>query len=145
MIDNFPARQPSAILYEALWYRDGYGVAAVEAIRQHPWTGVGVGTYNGIQVDYHPPRSIISSSGQCAELLAAGARRAGHFGVFAVVALTLSTVRLLLRRVQAAPLLASTLKATIIGLGLALMFGVPTQNAAIAVTAATIIGWLQRS
>ena len=32
-------------VYELLWRRDGYGLAAVEAIREHPWFGVGVGRF----------------------------------------------------------------------------------------------------
>jgi hypothetical protein len=143
LLANFPDRQPSAMLYQTLWARDGYGLAAVESIRQNPWSGVGVGTYNYIQLDYHPYTRVAAIFPDNAQNFwrQALAER-GIFAFLAVVALTLSTCRLLVGRVQAPPLLASTLKATIIGLGLALMFGVPTQNWAIAITGATIVAWL---
>ena len=143
LITNFPARQPSAIVYEAFWSRDGYGLAAAKTIREFPWSGVGVGTYNYILTDYYIGKGIhhiVPDNAQNFWRHALGER--GIFAFVAVVALTFCTGRLLIRRVQGPPLLASTLKATIIGLGLALLFGVPTQNAAIAVTATAIISWL---
>jgi hypothetical protein len=143
LITNFRVREPGAILYEAFWARDDYGLAAVKSIRQFPWSGLGVGTYNQIQSDYHFAKgihAIVPDNAQNFWRQALGER--GILAFVAVIALTLCTCRILIRRVQAPPLLASPLKATLIGLGLALLFGVPTQNAAIAVTAATIIAWL---
>jgi hypothetical protein len=143
LINNFPARQPTEILYQALWSRDGYGIAAVEAFRENPWSGVGVGTYNYIQVDYHPyKRDIRVNPDNAQNFWRQMLAERGIFAFIAVAALTIATCRLLIRRVEAPPLLASTLKATIIGLGLALVFGVPTQNTAIAITALTLIAWL---
>lgn len=38
---------------QLLWRRAGYGTAAVEMIRTHPWFGVGVGTFGVIAGDYY--------------------------------------------------------------------------------------------
>jgi hypothetical protein len=38
-----------------LWYRDGYGPAAMAMIGEHPWAGVGPGAFGAVVGDYSPP------------------------------------------------------------------------------------------
>jgi hypothetical protein len=44
-------------LVKVLWYRDGYGPAAMSIIAEHPWTGVGPGAFGAVVGFYSPPEA----------------------------------------------------------------------------------------
>lgn len=141
---TLPLDRPAALAYEVLWRRDGYGLAAARAIRELPWSGVGHGAFNFLASHYWrleggPPVPPDNAQNLWRHTLA----ERGLLAFPAVLAMTVATIRLLARPAAAIPVqYLWTLKAMVMGLGCALVFGLPTQNAAIALTAATLIAWL---
>jgi hypothetical protein len=141
---TLPLDRPMDLAYEVFWRRDGYGLAAVRAIQEHPLSGVGHGAFNHFAAHYHrleggPPIPADNAQNFWRHALA----ERGLLGFVAVLALTVATARLLARGApRIPPAYAWTLKAVVCGLGLALLFGVPVQNPAIALTASLFLAWL---
>jgi len=114
-----------------LWSRGGYGTVALRMIRDYPLTGVGIGSFNWMATDYwrliaHDRLPFDNAQNwwrhQVVELGAAGS--------LPLIAWSLLIAWLVFtRRSPAANRVeASTLRGLLIGVGLASMFGVPTQN-----------------
>jgi hypothetical protein len=142
---SLPLDRPSDLAYEVFWRRDGYGTAAARAIREQPWSGVGNGAFFWLSTYYHrlegggliPPDNAQSLWRQALV-------ERGVLALPAVVALTIVTLRALWQRgVNVPPLYSWCLKSMVVGLGLALVVGLPIQNPAIALTAASLLAWLQ--
>jgi O-antigen ligase len=147
LVSTLPLDRPAALTYEVLWRRDGYGLAAARAIREHPWSGVGNGAFYTVSSYFHRldgGATIPSDNAQ--NLWRHALAERGVLAFAAVVALTVATVRLLARRAQHVSMAqAWTLKAMVVGMGVVLVFGYPIQNAAIALTAAALLAWLHAS
>jgi O-antigen ligase len=133
-----------------LWTRFDYGPAASEMIREHPLTGSGVGAFHVLAPDY-----IFRASGgyrrvepdnaqnwwrhQVAEL--------GVIGALPSVVTSLIVCWLLVR----APAhedrsgASTVLRAMLVGIGVASLFGVPTQHPATAASLATLLFFFARS
>jgi hypothetical protein len=137
-----PSAAGVASLVRALWTRDGWGLAAVVAIRRHPLTGVGIGTFARQSVDYYyyttgklffPDNAQNWWRQQVAEFGVAGWLFAG--------ALTFLVGRLCLRRTPPgrSRAIGASLRGALAGLALASLFGVPTQVPAVALAAWTFI------
>jgi O-antigen ligase len=141
---TLPLDRPLDLAYEVLWRRDGYGLAAVRAIQEHPWSGVGHGAFNFVSSYYYRLEGgPLVPPDNAQNLWRHSLAERGLFGFVAVLALTIVTVRLLLRpAVSISTAYAWTLKAIVVGLGLALMVGLPVQNPAIALMAALLLAWL---
>jgi hypothetical protein len=144
LASTLPLDRPLALLYEVAWRRDGYGVAAVRAIREHPWSGVGLGAFYTVSsYFYRLEGGPLIPPDNAQNFWRHALAERGLLAFPAVVGFTIAVVRLLARRAEPALLAyAWTLKALTIGLGLVLMFGLPVQNAAIALTAASLLAWL---
>ncbi|HEY3159824.1 MAG TPA: O-antigen ligase family protein [Vicinamibacterales bacterium] len=114
-----------------LWSRGGYGTVASRMIRDHPLTGVGIGSFNWMAADYW--RQMANERlpfdnaqnwwrHQVVEL--------GIVGALPVVLWSLLVAWLVLTR-RTPPddrLETATLRGLLIGLGIASLLGVPTQN-----------------
>jgi O-antigen ligase len=147
-VDRFlsalPQSSPQAALYEVLWRRDGYGLAAVEAIREHPLTGVGVGRFAAVSSGYHQRltgRAIPPDNAQ--NFWRHTLAEQGILGLLPVLWLTLLSLRSLI----SAPAVGEDLvmKVMLAGLGVALLFGYPVQDPAIAVTVGTLVAAVGRA
>jgi hypothetical protein len=114
-----------------LWRRGGYGTVAVRMIRDYPLTGVGIGSFNWMASDYW--RLIANDRlpfdnaqnwwrHQVVEL--------GAIGALPVVAWSLLVGWLVVTRRTPRDhrIETSTLRGLLIGLAIASMLGVPTQN-----------------
>ncbi len=53
LVAAVPKTSVSAVVYEMAWHRNGYGPAAVEAIREHPLLGVGIGRFTPLSTGYY--------------------------------------------------------------------------------------------
>jgi hypothetical protein len=141
---TLPLDRPLDLAYEVLWRRDGYGLAAARAIREQPWSGVGNGAFYSLSTYYHrleggPPIPADNAQNLWRQSLA----ERGLLAFPAVVGLTVVTLKALRRRApDVRPRYAWTVKAMVVGLALALTFGLPIQNPAIALTAASLLAWL---
>ncbi|HEY6223589.1 MAG TPA: O-antigen ligase family protein, partial [Gemmatimonadales bacterium] len=114
-----------------LWTRGGYGTVAVRMIRDYPLTGVGIGSYNWMASDYW---RVIANDRlpfdnaqnwwrhQVVEL--------GVVGALPVIAWSLLVAWLVFTRrtPPANRIETATIRGLLIGLGIASMLGVPTQN-----------------
>jgi hypothetical protein len=148
-LDRVPRLESAEIrrfVVEDLWVRFGYGQAAVDIVTDYPVAGVGVGAFPLVAPDYiyrRTGRQVAQDNAQnwwrhqVAELGIVGS----------VPSLWASALVLLLLRGQSgtAPVGASAvLRGVVLGVGLASLFGVPTQHPATAVSFATTIFWLHQ-
>jgi O-antigen ligase len=133
-----PTSSLTAVAYELLWRRDGYGLAAVQAIREHPVMGVGVGRFTGLSTAYHQRvagRAIPPDNAQ--NFWRHTMAEQGVLGLLPILWLTALAVRSLLAPAKSGA--ALMLRVMLAGIGMALLFGYPVQDAAIAVTVATLV------
>ena len=127
-----------------LWVRFGYGRAADLMVLEHPISGVGVGAFHVVAPEYiyrDIGRVLPSDNAQnwwrhqLAELGVLGAMPAVWFSII---------VALLCRADSnsATTRTATTLRGSLVGLGLASLVGVPTQGPAMTLTFGTMLFWL---
>jgi O-antigen ligase/polysaccharide polymerase Wzy-like membrane protein len=121
----------ASIPFADLWSRGGYGTVALRMIRDYPLTGVGIGSFNWMATDYwrliaHDRLPFDNAQNwwrhQVVEL--------GIVGSLPLIAWSLLIAWLVFtRRSPAANRVeTATLRGLLIGVGLASMLGVPTQN-----------------
>jgi hypothetical protein len=114
-----------------LWSRGGYGTVAARMLHDYPWTGVGIGSYNWMASDYwrmlaHDRLPFDNAQNwwrhQFAEL--------GTLGALPVVAWSILAAWIVLGRRGPAEhrVEAAAARGLLIGIGIASLFGVPTQN-----------------
>ncbi|MDH4067306.1 MAG: hypothetical protein OEW19_23135 [Acidobacteriota bacterium] len=130
--------------YELFWRRDGYGLAAVEAIREHPIVGVGVGRFFDLSPTYHQRaggRAIPPDNAQ--NFWRQHLAEQGVLGLLPILWLTFLAARSLLGPLTDRGDLMR--RVVLASLGVALMFGYPLQDAGIAVTVATLAATLGRA
>ncbi|MEZ5286807.1 MAG: O-antigen ligase family protein [Vicinamibacterales bacterium] len=143
LVTAMPRSSPGAAAYELLWRRDGYGLAAVEAIREHPLVGVGVGRFVRESTGYYQrlsgqPIPPDNAQNFWRHTLA----EQGVFGLVPIVWLTLLALRGVVSR--AGTLTALMMRVMLAGLGVALVFGYPVQDAGIAVTMGALVVAVER-
>ena len=133
-----------AAAYELFWFRDGYGAAAVELIKEHPLLGVGVGRFAGLSAGYAQRitgRPIPPDNAQ--NLWRQTLVEQGLLGLLPILWLTGLTVMSLIRgRVEGVDLV---LRVMLAGLGVSLLVGYPVQDPAIAVTLALLVTAVARA
>lgn len=144
LLATIPRESAGDAAYELLWRRDGYGLAAVQAIREHPLTGVGVGRFTGLSTAYHQRvtgRAIPPDNAQ--NFWRHTLAEQGVLGLLPILWLTVLAARSVLApSTSGADLMMRVMLA---GIGGALMFGYPVQDAAIAVTVGTLVAAVGRS
>ncbi|HQZ39460.1 MAG TPA: O-antigen ligase family protein [Vicinamibacterales bacterium] len=143
LVAAIPTASTGAAAYELLWRRDGYGLAAVEAIREHPVVGVGVGRFTALSTGYYQRltgRVIPPDNAQ--NLWRHTFAEQGLLGLLPLLWLTALTIRTLVSR--AATGMGLMARVMLAGIGVALVFGYPVQDAAIAATVATLTAAVER-
>ena len=141
LMSTVPRSSPTAMRMSCSGGVTG-GLAAVAAIREHPLLGVGVGRFTALSTRYHQQETGRAIPPDNAQNLATHAGRTGPGGDGAdPLADGLTLVALLCRRPGGEERL---LRVMVAGLGVALMFGYPVQNPAIAVTVATLVATVAR-
>lgn len=139
LVATLPAASPGALLYELFWRRDGYGLAAVEAIAEHPLNGVGIGRFSAVAPVYYARverRAIPPDNAQ--SLWRHTLAERGLLGLVPVAWLTLLTIAAIGRRTLDPQ--RAVLNTMVAALGVVLMFGYPLQDPAVAATVATLVG-----
>lgn len=138
-----PEGSPAAVAYEMLWRRDGYGLAAVQAIREHPFLGVGIGRFTALSTAYHQRltgRAIPPDNAQ--NFWRHTLAEQGVLGLLPILWLTALTLRALFAPLSSSDTLL--MRVMVAGVGIALVFGYPVQDPAIAVTLATLVAEVAR-
>jgi hypothetical protein len=135
--------RPAAVLRD-LWERDRYGSAAVEMVREHPISGIGVGVFHSLVVDW-------MYAGQYPRIPPDNAQnwwrhQLVEFGLLGSIGWILFTwyiLRLLWRLQRYPPADAGTAisAATLAGLGAVSLVGMPTQSLPVLATAAALFVW----
>jgi hypothetical protein len=129
---------------QLLWRRDGYGSAAIDMIRHHPFVGVGVGTFGIIVGDYKyshlnthlgPDNAQNWSRHYLAEFGVLGSLGWIVWGIVMVRAIARS--RSVIRERPTAMVLAGGLVAVVA----MSQVGLPMTNAAVAMTFWTLLFW----
>jgi O-antigen ligase len=125
-----------------LWNRNGYGAMATRMVRDWPATGVGVGVFNTIVIDYSkrffhrlPPDNAQNwLRHQLAEF--------GVLGSLGWVIWIVVFIRLLVRRGDPRTRVSrGALTGVLLGLGVASLGGMPTQNDFVLVMFWTVVFW----
>jgi O-antigen ligase len=136
-----PALQP--VLSE-LWNRNGYGAMAVRMVREFPLTGIGVGAFNAIVVDY-----AAVFIGQLTPDNAQNwfRHQLAEFGVLGSVGWIVWVAMFLWLLVKRAPrpsnwLSLYALKGMVVAIGVASLVGMPTQNDVVLLTFWAVVFWL---
>jgi hypothetical protein len=127
-----------------LWARDGYGLAAVAAIRDSPWSGVGVGSFHLLSAVY----TTIATGRTAPHDNAQNWYRHqfAELGVFGSVGWALWVVLFLGMLWRGRPAAADraryvTVSYTVIGFGVASLLGMPGQSLQIALAFWTLAFW----
>lgn len=137
LVANLSLSDPRATAYELFWHRNGYGSAAMAAVRDHPWMGVGVGRFWSVSQAYAQGLGLTIPPDNAQNLWRQSLVEQGILGVLPILWLTGLTAAALLRgRVEGSALLTRFMVA---GLGASLVVGYPVQDPAIAVTLATLV------
>ena len=144
IVPSASAQAVGGFFREMLWNRGGYGTAAVEMIRNHPWFGVGVGTFAALVGDYPvlaPAGPLVPDNAQ--NWVRHSLAELGIVGSVGWIAWTLAIVVWFARR--RAPFMGGRTAMSILGaLGSVLLVsqvGMPTQNLAVALTCWTFLFW----
>jgi hypothetical protein len=140
LLASVPA-SPSAAMYELLWRRDGYGLAAVQAIKERPINGIGIGLFTGRSSLFYAqvePRAIPPDNAQ--NLWRQTWAERGLLGLAPLLWLTILAFREIVR--APVPPASVVHRAMVVGLGVVLTFGYPLQDAAIAATVGLMVAAL---
>ncbi|MGE3274265.1 MAG: O-antigen ligase family protein [Vicinamibacterales bacterium] len=147
LVDTLPSADELSTegLVDVLWNRNGYGVAAGQAITEHPVAGVGIGAFNLLSTDYY----YLASGGLIKPDNAQNWWRQevvelGFAGAIFPVGFSFVVLLLVWREPSAASHgpSALVLRAALAGLGIASLFGVATQHPAVWLTFVTLVFWL---
>ena len=145
LLAMLPSTRADAVrdIASELWNRNGYGAMATRMVGEWPLAGVGVGVFNTLVVDYAqrflgqlPPDNAQSwPRHQLAEF--------GLLGSIGWMVWILLFARLLFRRGDdASRVTRSVLTGALVGLGIASLGGMPTQNDFVLLTFWTFVFWL---
>ena len=138
-------RDIAASIRDLLWERNGYGPTAVSMVMDHPWAGVGVGTFNTLINDFSVSRNARPLASDNAQnwyrhLLA----ELGLLGSIPWMAWCAVFVITLCSRTtgERDRFSIGALRVTITGFGLLSLMGVPGQSLPVALTFWTFAFWL---
>ena len=134
---------PADLAYEILWRRDGYGIAAVEAIKEYPLFGVGIGRFAALSTAYAVRAGVRPIPPDNAQnLWRHTLAEQGLLGLLPILWLTVLTIASVLT--SHADGMDLMWRVMLAGLGASLMVGYPVQDPAIAVTVAMVIAVVDR-
>lgn len=138
LVAAVPKTSFSAVVYEMAWHRNGYGLAAVEAIREHPLLGVGIGRFTPLSTGYYQRLTgDVIPADNAQNFWRHTLAEQGLAGLLPILWLTVLTARALVTgRPRGEDVV---LRAMLAGAGVALLFGYPVQDAAIAMTVGTLV------
>jgi O-antigen ligase len=147
LIENIPTAEAGGAsrIAQTLWERDGYGTASVQAISEHPATGVGVGSFNHIAGDFsYRSAGAVVPPDNAQNWWRQQVVEFGFLG--AAPSVTFSFLVLLIVVLAPAPAdrrwSALVLRAVLLGIGLVCLVAVPTQHPALWLTVLTVVFWL---
>lgn len=132
----------------SLWTRGGYGTVAVDMIREHPLTGVGLGTYNVLAPDYWHARTGNALPFDNAQNW--WRHQAAELGILGGAAIILWSVTagwvLLFGHVQPERrFIAIALRGIAAGVAACSMLGMPTQSPLVLLAFLLVVGSLASS
>lgn len=125
-----------------LWNRNNYGAAAVAAIEQYPWFGLGAGTFNMMASRLMGGISLAPDNAQ--NWLRHQLAEFGIIGAAGFVAWFVLFATFVLRRRRGLGPGAGTLRGVLVAFGVISMLGMPGQDAIVALTFWTFAFWFAR-
>lgn len=134
---------------ELLWERFGYGLAAIEMIKEHPIDGIGVGTFHALVIDYG--RLVGYPSAEHVNALATDNAQSwfrhiiAEFGLIGSIPMAwwcvVLTMMMWAKRSSGDRLSLGMLRGVLIGFATASLFGMPAQSIAIVMTFWVFVFW----
>ena len=144
LVAALPKGRPHLVAYELFWRRDGYGLAAIAAINEHPFTGVGIGRFASQAPAYYQRLTgTVIPPDNAQNLWRQTLAEQGLLGFLPILWLTMLTIRALISSTSGGEELI--LRVMLAGMGAALLFGYPVQDAAIAATLGTLVAAVGRA
>jgi hypothetical protein len=135
-IPDFSADTLQAAAKEQLWTRNGYGTASTAMIRQYPWFGVGVGSFQSLLSEFAPLTPDNAQNWyrhQLAEL--------GVVGSAAWIAWLVGFGTFVLRPRANQPAIAWTARGVLVAFAAISFVGMPGQDTFVAITFWTMAAW----
>ena len=129
---------------ELLWERFGFGVAAIEMVKEHPIEGVGVGMFHTLVHDYGSLRGYDISADNAQAWLRHLIAELGIIGTIPALWWCVVFARAMFARARetADRLSVGLLRGVLIAFFVASMFGMPAQAFAVVVTFWVLAFWL---
>ena len=128
---------------EWLWERYGYGPAAIEMVKSYPLEGVGVGMFHTVAHDFGRLRRYNITPDNAQNWFRHMIAELGLIGFIPVLWWCVVLAMLMFSRAPSGDRLSiGMLRGVLIGFGVASMFGVPGQAAAVAITVWVLVFWL---
>ncbi len=128
-----------------LWDRDGYGIASMHAIADHPWTGVGVGAFNQLSTDFaYLTTGVALASDNAQNWWRQQVAELGVLGAAPGIVLSLMIVGLIWRGVAPPDRrdAAIVVRTVLVVIGIVSLLAVPTQHPALWLTFVTLVYWM---
>ena len=127
---------------ELLWERFGYGPAAIEMIKEHPVDGIGVGTFHALAHDFGKLRGYSLATDNAQSWFRHVFAEFGLIGSVPMLWWCGVLAMLMLSRPAGDRLSFGMLRGALLGFGVASIFGMPSQSAAITITFWVFAFWL---
>ena len=147
LFDTIPSTDEGGVpqLARDLWERNGYGLAAMRAVAEHPWTGVGVGAFALLAPEYfHLETGGIIPGDNAQNWWRHQIAELGFIGAVPAIAMSFGILSMLFIGTPDVShrAVATLLRGTLVGVGLASLLGVGTQHPALFITFVTVVFWL---
>jgi hypothetical protein len=127
---------------ELLWERFGYGVAAIEMIKEHPIDGIGIGAFHALSYDFGTLRGWHLAADNAQMWWRHIAAEFGLFGSLPMLWWCIVLAMLMLSRPRGDRMSFGLVRGVLIGFAVASTFGMPTQSMAITLTFWVFVFWL---
>lgn len=127
---------------ELLWERFGYGTAAIQMIKEHPIDGIGVGTFHALVIDYGKTVGYAIPTDNAQSWFRHVIAEFGLVGSIPMLWWCVVLAMMLFAKPSTGDRLSlGMLRAVLIGLGVASIFGMPAQSTAIVMTFWVFVFW----
>ncbi len=127
---------------ELLWERFGYGLAAIEMVKEHPIDGIGIGMFHALVIDYGKIHGKFLPTDNAQSWFRHVIAESGLVGSIPILWWSAVFLLTMFARSEGDRLTIGMLRAVLLGFATASVFGMPAQSIAIVMTFWVFAFWL---
>lgn len=127
---------------ELLWERFGYGLAAIEMVKEHPIDGIGIGMFHALVIDYGKIHGKFLPTDNAQSWFRHVIAESGLVGSIPMLWWSVVFLLTMFARSTGDRLTIGMLRAVLLGFATASIFGMPAQSIAIVMTFWVFAFWL---